>query len=389
MLKPLMITSLISVAVIVSACKPGYNRIYDNSDPDDDKPDCADAPINNNASDKTKEVFRLIADLSCDRIENYVLVGQSLGAGDQIADSNDDNHSYDALIDDLFSSTNKRPAVISIDYEAIERFDETALDSANQELITHANNDGIISITWTPTNPWKSDTNQLPLAPTTQTDLSILYGSDDGSDAWSNFDTQLKLVASQLKKLSDQEVPVLFAPFPEMNTPDRWYGDHKDNSATNFEQLWNHVYSTINAESPTNLIWVYAPRSGNITVRENATWGYPGESRIDVVAGIAFTDDLAISDYNAYVELNKPIGMTRLAPSGVTNGQFDNELYVRVLHGDYKQVAYWIADHDTPVTNEDPQKRSIISNLKSRELMNNANTATIDTIRNEDWLDLQ
>ena len=54
MLKPILIASLVGTTFLVGACKPGYNRIYDNSDPDDENPDCVEAPISAKASDKTK-----------------------------------------------------------------------------------------------------------------------------------------------------------------------------------------------------------------------------------------------------------------------------------------------------------------------------------------------
>lgn len=388
MVKTLMITGLIGTACLVTACKAGYNRIYDNSDPEEETPDCIEAPITGTASDETKEVFRLIADLSCERIEDYVLVGQSLGAGDQIVDNSDDNRSYQALVEGLASKTGRYPAIISIDYEEVEQFDKTALNNAHEQLKAHADSNGIISITWTPFNPWKETSASDPLTPNDDVDLALLYGEDDNSAAWGRFNSQLTLVSEQLKALSDMKVPVLFSPFPQMNIKERWYGAHNDNSESKFVSLWNHVYNTINDQKPTNLIWVYSPLWGNDLNRKSATWGYPDSSRIDIIGGFAYSNILQLGDYEEYEALNKPLGLTRLAPESTTDGSFDNTNYVNLLSSQYPFIAYWIAEHNTPVTNQEPIKRAIVSNANANELMKDKNTATRETIDAQNWLDL-
>lgn len=390
MLKPILIASLAGTTFLVGACKPGYNRIYDNSDPDDENPDCVEAPISAKASDKTKEVFRLIADLSCERLENYVLVGQSLGSGNQIADESDTDHSFNSLIDGLSTKTTQRPAIISVDYEATRRYNEAELDQANDILISHDGNGGIVSVTWAPINPWRAESDATPLAPTKQDaeKLTVLYGEDDGSEAWSRFNTQIELVTKQLKELSDKGVPVLFAPFPEMNSIKRWYANDEDNTEAEFRELWDYVVRKIEAESPTNLLWVYAPRSGNATIRNNPIWGYPGKAKVDIVAGISYSDELSITDYDDYIELDKPLGMTRLAPSNQTDGNFDNTFYSRIIPEDNPYIAYWIADHDTSVEGENKQNRSIVSNKNVANFFAAPTTATLSTIKTEGWIDL-
>lgn len=388
MLKPILIASLVGATFLVGACKPGYNRIYDNSDPDD-SPDCIESPISTNASNKTKEVFRLIADLSCDRIEDFTLVGQSLGAGNQIADDADNNHSYKALIDELFAKTQQKPAIISIDLEEVSRFSETNIDDARAKLKVHSDAGGIISITWTPINPWRNDTDQDPLAPTTKDEekLSALYSADNSSDARILFDERLTLVANQLSKLSEAGIPVLFAPFPEMNGKYRWYADTSDNTETEFKELWNYVSKAIKDKNPTNLLWVYAPRSGNSVVRANAIWGYPGKTNIDIVAGISYSDELNIQDYEKYQDLEKPLGLTRLAPSDQIDGTFDNSFYSQVLPSDNPFIAYWIAEHDTPIEGESSQKRSIVNNENASTLMKNSKIATLSVVNSKEWIE--
>lgn len=392
MLKPLMIASLLGTACIVTACKSGYNYIYDNSDSSVEKPDCAEAPITGTASDKTKKVFELVAGLSCDRteaLEDYVLVGQSLGAGNQIINSNDDNRSYQALVEKLASDTGRYPAIISIDYEEVDQFNATALNEAHEQLKSHSDSDGIVSITWTPFNPWKATTSSEPLTPSSQeNDLAILYGEDDGSEAWDRFNSQLTLVSEQLKALSDLEVPVLFSPFPQMNIKERWYGAHDNNSAAEFVSLWDHVYTIVNEQQPTNLIWVYSPRWSNATERKSATWGYPEANRVDIIGGVIYSNSLQLADYEEYEALNKPIGLTRLAPESLTDGTFDNMNYINLLSEEYPFIAYWIAEHNTPIADQDPIKRAIISNANAGDLMKNEKTATRNTIDTKNWLDI-
>lgn len=393
LLKQMIIaTSLLASSTLLIACKSGYNRIYndDTDDDEEDRPTCITSTVFTNASDNTMRVFDLIADLTCKRTEDFedlVIVGQSLGVGNEIADVNNEERSYESLIQELADSTNRRIAIASVEYEEEELFSLANLEEANDILISHFERSGIISVTWTPLNPWTSDNTNItnPLAASDDDQLPNLYGDDENADGKRAFDDQLDIIIDALQNLEESDVPVLFAPFPEMNSTSYWYGpEDSDTSDANFRELWNYVLNELRAESLTNIIMVYAPRSGTTSQRVSATWGYPGASSVDIVAGISFSDEVSILDYNDYEELNKPLGMTRLAPSRI-DGAFDNQSYVTELQGRYPFIAYWIAEHDTAAPNE--IKRSIKSTENSNRLLNNSKVITAEVIAAEEWLE--
>ncbi|MDZ7924654.1 MAG: glycosyl hydrolase [Marinagarivorans sp.] len=181
--------------------------------------------------------------------------------------------------------------------------------------------------------------------------------------------------------MSDESVPVLFSPFPSMNTSAMWYGPQGNNDKDDaFIKLWNYTIDKIKAEGLKNIIWVYAPRAGRASERITATWGYPGINSVDVVAPIAFSDEVNINNFDDYKKLDKPLGMTRLSPISGT-GEFDNTIYAAEWEDQYGYLAYWIADHD-----DANKKHSLYGNKKYSELFKNSKIATTETIKNKEWL---
>lgn len=375
--------SLVTISLTLNGCKSGYNVLYENGTADEDAPSCNSQPSNTNLSASALRVYDLIVDLSCERIPDFVLSGQSTGNGNEIS-GNDNFRSYNALINQLTQDTGNTPAIVAIDYEKTAQFSSTQLTEANGTLETHHNNSGLVSISWTPLNPWAPNSSN-PLAATEDTDLTVLYGTDTTNAVYTAFNDRLTLIIEQLNALDDLNIPVLFSPLPSMNTDEYWYGAHSDNTEAEFRALWQHIYTRVNTQV-NNVIWVYAPRSGTTAQRVSALWGYP--SNVDVIAGISLSNEINITDYTSYRDQNKPLGMTRLAPS-TADGTFDNTLYASELTGRFPFVAYWIADHDTDNSSQPNSSdilRSLINNEKEDSLLSNENIATTQTLISEQWL---
>ena len=383
------------------ACKSGYNRLYeDNSPEDEDSPACSASPINESIADNTMKVSDLIADITCTRITGYTLVGQSLGDGNEIQDDQNEFRSYSALVESLFDSHNKRIAIVSIDYEKSQQFDLDQLKEANTSLVAHAEKGGIVSVTWTPLNPWTANSNDESidkLAKTDDTNITLLSGENEPTEilplaAFNEFKEQLTVVIDALKDLDSQEIPVLFAPFPEMNTTEYWYGPSEGNTLgtteTEFRALWAHVADEIAKENLTHLLWVYAPRTGSVSERKTATWGYPGKDEVDIVSGISYSNSATIHDYASYLKLDKPLGMTRLAPEKA-DGTFSNKTYIAELQDKYISIAYWIADHDTSSSEAADSLLSIKNNTDAKDLLDDSRTATVETIKDKEWLKVE
>ncbi|MDZ7924653.1 MAG: hypothetical protein U5M23_11430 [Marinagarivorans sp.] len=169
--------SLAALCLSFTACKSGYNRLYTSSDPDENAPPCTENSITDSPSTQAAAVYSLISDLTCKKTKGYILSGQSLGDGNQI-NGNDNNKNYATLIDNIARSEKRRIAIASIDYENSAQFSAAELTEANKQLITHANtHGGIVSISWTPQNPFPNANNSL--AHTADVALANLYSTDE------------------------------------------------------------------------------------------------------------------------------------------------------------------------------------------------------------------
>jgi beta-mannanase len=90
-----------------------------------------------------------------------------------------------------------------------------------------------------------------------------------------SFVSKLDYVATELKKLEDANVPVLWAPFHEYQ-PNGWFWWSKG-TAAQFVDLWKYMFNYLtNTKGLTNLVWL-APSSGTI----DASW-YPGKAYLDI-----------------------------------------------------------------------------------------------------------
>src|SRR5690606_18355390 len=102
-----------------------------------------------------------------------------------------------------------------------------------------------------------------------------------------------------------------------------------------------------------------------------------GENFVDVVAGIARNDSLAIKDYQALIDLERPFGMAEYSPTPAELGgtlsktpkTFDARTYADRLHGSYKAAGFWVSWHNTSASiNDDEDVVSYMSLIDSDHL---------------------
>lgn len=346
--------------LFIAGCKTGYNRTYNRSK-DPNPPPCATQTSNPNATNEARDVFNMLAGLTCAKtsVDGY-LMGQNAGFGNQVAE--DGNRGYEHLFLGLDDATTHTPAVLSIDYEHDQVFSADELLEANDQLKIHWDEGGIVSVSWMPLSPWLQD----PTAPSrefanagTVNLADLLNDTTAAYDAWTE---KLDQVAVALKDLQDQNVPVLWRPLPEMNKDLYWWGTQASNpsNATDaklFIDVWQDMYDYLTeTKGLNNLLWVYSPGESpsSTTSREKpVAWAYPGDDFVDVVAGITRRDTLDINDYQALVDLKRPVGMAEYSPTPAEDGgtesgtskKFDARLYADRLNSSYKAVSYWVSWH--------------------------------------------
>lgn len=130
------------------------------------------------------------------------------------------------------------------------------------------------------------------------------------NDAWKEGADK---IAAYLKQLQDEDIPVLWRPYHEMNGVWFWWCNHKGDQG--FKRLWIMMYNYFtNHHKLNNLIWVWntnAPRD----IPGDEAWDYelfyPGDEYVDVLAADVYRKDYKQSHHDDLVALakGKPISL--------------------------------------------------------------------------------
>jgi mannan endo-1,4-beta-mannosidase len=332
------------------------------------------------------QVLDFITSLSAASVFRGAISGQNCYHGDEITDGSY-QRGYRTMIEALHEKTGEWPGIIGLDYEWARSFTPDQLSKANDVLIDYAREGGIVTVTFTPQNPWFNDETNLAANPGSPTGPSgtvsslppgaslddLLIPEKPVHAAWMR---KLDRIAGALQELKNAGVVVLFRPMQEMNGNWFWWGiaSHPSDPEP-YIQVYRamHDYFT-NEKGLDNLIWVYSPVStyGNNTrtssVFRAVDWAYPGDSYVDIVAGTNYADDMSISDYAAYLEMGKPLGMAEFGP--VTDGPFaksgtwDTSRIIERIKNDYPRIAFWVTWHSYP-----EESWSMVSNLNTDILL--------------------
>jgi mannan endo-1,4-beta-mannosidase len=349
-------------------------------------------PCNPAASQTVKNVLNYLADLSSDHF-NGVIAGQNCYHGDQITAGNYLN-GYNTLVTDLYNQTGKYPGMIGLDYEHDNIYTAAQLSAANQVLIAYWRQGGLITINWSPHNPWINDESNITANPGNWQDTrtsSPNYNAavvklpdliNSGKPIYQVWRRKLDRIATALKELQAAGVPVLWRPMQEANGNWFWWGVASHTSDPSpYINLYRDMYDYFTGvKGLDNLLWVYSPNPGGTTdAIKPATWLYPGNEYVDVVAGTTYNDNLTVTDYLTYVKLGKPMGMGEYGPAA-SSGNFDNRKYLDTIKANYPCIGYWVSWHNWDNGDGTMTLMSINKNLYAGELMNNTGVITLDKL---------
>jgi mannan endo-1,4-beta-mannosidase len=120
-------------------------------------------------------------------------------------------------------------------------------------------------------------------------------------------------IAIYLKQLQDEEIPVLWRPYHEMNGVWFWWCNQKGDQG--FKRLWIMMYNYFTqVHKLNNLIWVWntnAPRD----IPGDEAWDYelffPGKEYVDILAADVYRNDYKQSHHDDLITLGggKPIAL--------------------------------------------------------------------------------
>lgn len=347
---------------------------------------------NNNTDVSVKKIIKYLTALSNDEAPG-VIVGQNCGHGPQIADGSNNLMGYKSLIEDLKNETGKYVGILGVDYEHDQIFTPAQLSECNQVLINYWKAGGLITINWSPHNPWLNDESNIPGNPgvwsdtrnggenLAEVDLTKLVDPDEPiRTVWLR---KLDRIAAALLELKNAGVVVLWRPMQEMNGSWFWWGNmnHPENpDAYKNVFIDMHNYFT-KVKGLDNLIWVYSPASAG---EKDFSWAYPGDGYVDVVVTTVYDDSLTIPNYDEMASFNKPMAMAEYGgsynPIPSDKGSFDNRKYINELQLEYPKIAYFICWHNWAEGDGKYVYHSISHNLNGTELMNNSNIITRDKL---------
>lgn len=310
-------------------------------------------PANQNASINTIRVLQYLSDLPKNR-SLRVISGQNCGHGNEI---------YRAYLDHisaLHRKTGYWPGLIGVDYEYVRRFTPDELSECNKTLIGYWQEGGLVTINWSPQNPWTDGgTRDLNVG-----DFPDLYNPE--SDIYQKWHSQLDRIANALLELQNAGVVVLWRPMQEMNGSWFWWG--QTDQAAHYKGVFRDMFHYFtDTQELNNLLWVYSTvSSGGSKVIRPVDFFYPGDDYVDIVGTNVYkSEDFRIGDYAQYKEFDKPLALTECGPHhNKMNGTFDNTKVIKAIRKKYPKIIYWTTWHDWP-----NHKVSMNSNQKAQELL--------------------
>ena len=221
--------------------------------------------VNPNADENTKRLYKFL----CDIYGKYSLAGQ-------YADEGRASSEYEKIT----AKTGKTFAVLGLDmgnYSLGSKAHGAESKTVEYAYDWYKNAGGIVQLCWHWTSPedYAVNAGDQPWYSSfykegSKLDLDkIMNGEDDA--AYQLLMDDIDNMASELARLRDAGVPVLWRPLHEASGGWFWWGNCEPES---YKKLWNVMYDKMtNEHNLTNLIWVW---NG-----QDPAW-YPGDETVDI-----------------------------------------------------------------------------------------------------------
>ena len=272
---------------------------------------------NPNASDSAKRLYSYLLD----QYGSHIIAGQQEYCGDHNYNS---WNSPDVFIKDneaefeyILEKTGKQPAIRGIDFLAYNTTSDWR-DHAPERAIEWTNKyHGIATVTWHWNVPLEEGSDDVAFyvesANPKFTTFSISKALEDGT--WENEKllADIDLIAGELTKLKEADVPILWRPLHEAEGGWFWWGVE---GAEPCKKLYRLLYDKLTNEyGLDNLIWVWT----GSTSPAASEW-YPGDDVVDLVGydkyncadGVANLSSIASTFYSLVQGTNgeKMVAMT-------------------------------------------------------------------------------
>ena len=255
--------------------------------------------INPYATKRTKQLMQFLVDINGE----YILSGQYAEAGLSSAE-----------FDVIEAATGRVPAILGLDL--MESSPSRVSHGSKSQLYARAKAfdevGGVITLCWHWNAPEKYlyNTNAQPwyrgfYTEATNIDLGKIMSGED-EEGYQLLMDDIDVIAFQLKRLQELDIPILFRPLHEASGGWFWWGASGPEA---YKKLWKVLYEKLTYEHGVhNLIWVWNGQSGD--------W-YPGDEYCDIIGEDLYPGNKVYSSqsgkYNEavdYTEKKKIIAMS-------------------------------------------------------------------------------
>ncbi|MBQ8297975.1 MAG: glycoside hydrolase [Ruminococcus sp.] len=236
---------------------------------------------NPNASESTKRLYNYL----CDVYGNNIISGQQEYCGSHNYNSWNDPDTYikdnEAEFQYILEKTGEQPAIRGIDFLSYNTTDTSWRDNAPERCIEWVNEyNGIATVSWHWNVPVEEGSTKVAFyvesASDTYTTFSITNALTEGT--WENevLMADIELIAGELTKLKEADVPILWRPLHEAEGAWFWWGAEGPEPC---KQLYRLLYDQLtNVYGLDNLIWTWT----GYTYPTSSEW-YPGDDVVDLM----------------------------------------------------------------------------------------------------------
>lgn len=277
--KILFLILLFALSAILCACAPASAQDPDQapSVPETTAPAAVSRPLSNpNASPKAQALYDYICATYC----NAILSGQQESTW-----MGSEQYEFDYILE----ATGKLPAIRGLDYMNDD------FSGVNRRAKEWFDRGGIVTVCWHCGCDFSGSWNESMKTEISDWEQALTPGTSEYETLTAGMDKG----AQALKELAEQDIPVLWRPFHELDGQWFWWGK---GGADHFIALWQLMYDRYtNYWGLNNLIWVLG-YSGN--GRNYEKW-YPGDEYVDIAGADSYNDG---PNTNLYGKVLKVVG---------------------------------------------------------------------------------
>lgn len=227
----------------------------------------------------TKEAQKLF-DYICETYRNGIISGQQESTW-----MGSDQYEFEYI----YEKTGKYPAIRGLDYMNDD------FKGVNKRASDWYKRGGIVTICWHCGSDFSGSWDECMKTEIADWDKALTEGTAEYKKLIDGMDK----AAEALKELKDQNIPVLWRPFHELDGGWFWWSK---GGAENFKKLWTVMYDRYTEHwELDNLIWVFGFSGNN---KDYDKW-YPGDEYVDIIGADSYSDG---ANEKLYQSVEKIVG---------------------------------------------------------------------------------